>query len=398
MIMGWSPFRKTGLTHRDARSEGGLTLVTPVGGGATYLIDAAGRIVHSWSAPDFMPGYGYLLPGGTLLVRGQQKVPEHQVGAGQAAGTTDILLEIDKDNRVRWRFEHPSFHHDMFRLPNGNTILITWAQCDPTIAECVIGGMSREEEKNQWADPEHVSFFMAGLGVGGRPRDLKGFLSDTIVEITPQGEVVKSWNAWEHFKVDEDHCCAREFLHEWTHCNSVDIRGGKLLLSFREISRVAIIDWETGKLEWKWGRIHLSHQHDASFTPEGNVLVFDNGTHHPVVPHSRVVEIDPATNKIVWQYQPQVVFSFFSGHIGGAERLTNGNTLICEGQSGRVFEVTPPGEICWEWINPMIMPFKNVFCQMLFRAHRYAPNSPELEGLACDFRRYEELNRRWGLS
>jgi hypothetical protein len=117
-----------------------------------------------------------------------------------------------------------------------------------------------------------------------------------------------------------------------------------------------------------------------------------------VVPHSRVVEVDPATDKIVWQYQPQVVFSFFSGHIGGAERLTNGNTLICEGQSGRVFEVTPPGEICWEWINPMIMPFKNVFCQMLFRAHRYAPNSPESEGLACDFRRYEELNRRWGLS
>jgi hypothetical protein len=396
--MGWSQFRKTGLTHRDHRTVGGYTLVTPIGSGFTYLIDEAGRIVHSWSAKDFMPGYGYLLPGGTLLVRGQQKVAEHTVGAGQAAGTTDILLEINKDNQVIWRFEHPAFHHDMFRLTNGNTILVTWAQCDPKVAECVMGGMDKEEEKLQWSDPEHVSFFMAGLGVGGRPRDLTGFLSDAIVEITPKGSVVRRWNAWEHFMVDEDRCCAREFLHEWTHCNSVDWRDGKLLLSFREISRVAIVEWATGKLEWKWGRIHLSHQHDASFTPEGNVLVFDNGTHHPVVPHSRVVEVDPRTDRIVWQYQPRVVFSFFSGHIGGAERLENGNTLICEGQSGRVFEVTPPGDVCWEWINPMVMPFKNVHCQMLFRAHRYASTAPELEGLARDFHRYEELNRRWGLA
>jgi hypothetical protein len=258
--------------------------------------------------------------------------------------------------------------------------------------------MSREEEQNQWVDPEHVSFFMAGLGVGGRPRDLSGFLSDTIVEIAPEGEVVKSWNAWEHLKAEENPCCAREFLHEWTHCNSVDMRGGKLLLSFREISRVAIVDWASGALEWKWGRIHLSHQHDASFTPEGNVLIFDNGTHHPVVPHSRVVEVDPASDKIVWQYQPKVVFSFFSGHVGGAERLQNGNTLICEGQSGRVFEVTPQGEICWEWINPMVMPFKNVHSQMLFRAHRYAVGCEQLEGVDLDLDAYRELNDKWQLS
>ncbi len=396
--MGWSPFRKTGLTHSDDRSAGGFTLVTPVGSGATFLLDEAGRIVHSWSAPDFMPGYGYLLPGGTLLVRGQSRVAEHEVGAGHAAGSTDILLEIDKDNRVRWRFEHPAFHHDMLRLSNGNTILITWAPCDPGIAERVSGGMSLEEERSQWADPEHVSFFMAGLGVGGRPRDLTGLLSDTIVEITPQGEVVKRWNAWEYLKTEEEKCCCREFRYEWTHCNSVDMKDGKLLLSFREISRIAIIDWETGNLEWKWGRVHLSHQHDASFTPKGTVLIFDNGTHHPVVPRSRVVEVDPFTDKIIWQYQPKVVFSFFSGHIGGAERLQNGNTLICEGQSGRVFEITPQGEICWEWINPMIMPFKNVHCQMLFKAHRYSLGCEQIEGIAINLDAYREVNDKWQLS
>jgi hypothetical protein len=395
--MGWSEFRKTGLTHRDGRSAGGYTLVTPVGSGFAYLLDEAGRIAHAWSVPDFVPGYGFLMPGGRLLVRGQEKVDESKVGAGLAAGSTDILLELDWHGGILWRYEHPAFHHDMYRLENGNTILITWNLCDPEIAAKVQGGMALEEEKLQWADPEHVAFFMSGLGVGGRPRNLKGFLSDTIIEINPAGQVERRWNAWEHFDNETDHTCTREFQHEWTHCNSVTYRNGKLLMSFREISRVAIVDWESGRLEWKWGKIHLSHQHDATFTPEGRVLVFDNGTHHPIVPHSRVVEVDPLTDRIVWQYQPKVVFSFFSGHIGGAERLDNGNTLICEGQSGRVFEVTPESEVCWEWINPMIMPFKNVRCQMLFRAHRYSSDSPELSGFSPEARAFRELNKKWGL-
>lgn len=395
--MGWSQYRPTGLTYSDSRSAGGYTLATPVGSGMTVLIDEDGRICHTWSATDFVPGYGYLLPGGRLLVRGQQKVDEARVGAGLAAGTTDILLEMDWDNNILWRFEHPSFHHDMFRLENGNTLMVTWALCDPKIAAKVQGGMPQEEEKLQWADQGHVDFFMGGLGVGGRPRDLSGYLSDTIIEITPEGEVVKSWNAWEHFDTETDWNCNREFKHEWTHCNSVEYREGKVLLSFREISRVAIIDWDSGKLEWKWGNIHLSHQHDATFTPEGNVLVFDNGAHHPVVPRSRVVEVDPATDKIIWQYRPQIVFSFLSGHIGGAERLSNGNTLICEGQSGRVFEATPDNDVCWEWINPMLMPFKNVICQMLFRAHRYGADGPELIGKKPDAAAHAELNAKWGL-
>lgn len=395
--MGWSEFRRTGLTHRDGRSAGGYTLVTPVGSGFAYLLDESGRIAHAWSVPDFVPGYGFLLPGGRLLVRGQEKVDESKVGAGLAAGSTDILLELDWHGEILWRYEHPAFHHDMYRLENGNTILITWNVCDPEIAAKVRGGMEVEEERLQWADPEHVAFFMSGLGVGGRPRNLQGFLSDTIVEINPAGEMVRQWNAWEHFETETEHTCTREFQHEWTHCNSVTYRKGKLLMSFREISRVAIVDWESGRLEWKWGKIHLSHQHDATFTPEGRVLVFDNGTHHPIVPHSRVVEVDPLTDRIVWQYQPKVVFSFFSGHIGGAERLDNGNTLICEGQSGRVFEVTPESEICWEWINPMIMPFKNVRCQMLFRAHRYGAESPELAGFSPDARPFHDWNKKWGL-
>lgn len=396
--MAWSEYRPTGLTHRDARSHEGYTLITPIGGNYTYLLNHDGSIVHGWSTPDFQPGYAHLLPNGNLLARGQESV-KGKVDAYEAAGKADILVEMDWDGNVVWQWAHPSFHHDMYRLPNGNTLVITWNLCNPEIASQVKGGMAKEREALIKSNPEHMQFILGGLGVGGRPRDLSGYLSDTILEISPSGDVLHSWNAWEYCDLEKDIMCALEFPYEWTHCNSIKhVEEGKVLLCFREISLIMMIKWPEGELLWRWGGDHLiSHPHDATLTPEGNVLIFDNGTHHPVTPHSRVIEVDMRTDKIVWQYVPRVVFSFFSGHIGGCERLDNGNTLICEGQSGRVFEVTPDCEVCWEWISPFVLPFKNVHCSMLFRAHRYAPESPELKGRILYRNDYAELNKQLGL-
>lgn len=78
----------------------------------------------------------------------------------------------------------------------------------------------------------------------------------------------------------------------------------------------------------------------------------DNGTNHPLQGRSRVVEVDFDTKEIVWQYAPSPVFSMLSLHIAGTERLGNGNILICEGESGWVFEVMREDEICWEWNGP----------------------------------------------
>jgi outer membrane protein assembly factor BamB len=86
----------------------------------------------------------------------------------------------------------------------------------------------------------------------------------------------------------------------------------------------------------------------------GNLLIFDNGTHrrdHPAT-FSRVIEVDRRTNTIVWQYADQSLFEFFSPYISGAQRLANGNTLISEGVHGRLFEVTREGEVVWEFVSP----------------------------------------------
>jgi len=83
----------------------------------------------------------------------------------------------------------------------------------------------------------------------------------------------------------------------------------------------------------------------------GNILMFDNGT---VRRYSRVLELDPTANRIVWTYEAEPKEAFFSLSRGGNQRLPNGNTLITDSDSGRAFEVTRDGEVVWEFYNPEI--------------------------------------------
>lgn len=396
--MGWSPFRPTGLTHCDSRAFGGYTLVTPIGGDAVFLIDEHGRIVHQWQVPEFQPGYGYLLPGGNLLVRGQPLL-KTDVGVGEPAGKADILLELGWDSQVVWRWEHETFHHDMCRMPNGNTLVLIWEILPENLAQKIKGGLSPEQNDRVRSDPQFMAFILAGMGVGGRPR-LKGMLTDAVMEIDRAGRQVHLWHAYDHFDPGVDVLCGVDFRAEWTHLNAVErTPEGNILISSQKLDTIMMISWPEGKVLWRWGGLgRLSHQHDPTVTPDGTLLVFDNGSRHPVQGKSRVIEVDMKTGEIIWQYMGDPVFSFLSLHIAGAERLANGNTLICEGESGRVFEVTRDCQVCWEWTNPFALPFKGSLSSMLFRAHRYAPNGPELKGRPMDASRFEELNRRLGLA
>ena len=53
-----------------------------------------------------------------------------------------------------------------------------------------------------------------------------------------------------------------------------------------------------------------------------------------------------------WIYEAEERESFNAPFISGAVRLENGNTLTCSGPQGRFFEVTPDGEIVWEYLSP----------------------------------------------
>ncbi len=143
--------------------------------------------------------------------------------------------------------------------------------------------------------------------------------------------------------------------HEWGHANTVaPIGDDRVMVSFRNISTVVIIDKASCDIVHRVGARLLAQQHDPSMLDNGNILVFDNGAHrHDIsMPFSRVLEIDLSTNLPVWSYQAWPLEDFFSPFVGGARRLPNGNTLITEGTTGRLFQVTATGEIVWEYVNP----------------------------------------------
>ena len=124
----------------------------------------------------------------------------------------------------------------------------------------------------------------------------------------------------------------------------------------------------------------------------GHVLLLDNGAHRRGLSYSRVVEVDPENNEIVWEYRGTPLNSFFTHFTGGAQRLANGNTLITEGANGRLFEVTPNGEVVWEYISPFFAEGNNGMANGVFRAHRYAPEDPALAGRDLDPGRYGNLS------
>lgn len=224
---------------------------------------------------------------------------------------------------------------------------------------------------------------------------------------------------------------------DWLHVNSISYLGPNrffdagderfdpktIIFDSRNANILAIISKKTGKIVWQVGPDYtgpnasegakklgcIIGQHHLHMIPEGlpgagNLLVFDNGgtagydAPNAMSPdgvsavrrdYSRVLEFDPVTFDVVWEYTPVkagfMPFSdgskFYSSYISSAQRLENGNALITEGSDGRIIEVTPNHEIVWEFINPYTREFAPDFStNMVYRAYRI-PYSwvPQLE-------------------
>jgi hypothetical protein len=190
---------------------------------------------------------------------------------------------------------------------------------------------------------------------------------------------------------------------ELTHFNSVVYNADldQIMITVHSFSELWVLDHSTSKSEaaghsggksgkggdllYRWGnprayRAKTGHQrlfgpHHAHWVPPGlpgagHILVFNNGMRRPDGAYSSVDEIVPPPTdaqgryplkpgsaygpaKAAWSYSAPKKSDFFSMVISGAQRLPNGDTLICSGVSGTLFEVTPKGEIVWKYVNPI---------------------------------------------
>ncbi len=343
--------RGRGLSvNKPDKTSDGYTLFSPLETKNAYLIDMQGNFVHRWELL-YQPGdYGYPLENGNLIISGRT-----DKGPATFGGRGGMITEYDWEGNAVWQYEEPTMHHDFTRMPNGNTMVLGWERTPLEISDRVKGGKP-------------------GSGDGG------GLWCDYFREVTPSGDTVWEWHGYDHLDPELDSICPIHNRDEWTHCNTCNVLpDGNILTSFRLLDTVGIVDKATGKFNWKWGKDVLGHQHDPTLLDDGSILIFDNGWHAITAstPSSRVIEVEPSSGEIKWEYKARPGWDFFSAFISGAQRQPNGNTLVCEGMIGRIFEITREGENVWDYNNPFYgYDDRFGYANRVFRAYRYSADFP----------------------
>ncbi len=326
---------EVGLVRGDLeRCYDGYTLFSTIDGKNCYLIDMQGQLVHVWPTESTL--LAELRPNGNLINGCDYRTVE----------------EIDWDGNILWYYPC-DFHHD-FAVTSEERIML-------------LAGISRKI----FDRPDLFEGCLKGLSVD----------ANYFIEINSK-TLRCTWKWWAHEHIDELRSLGVVFPRpvdvrskyrqgDIFHCNSLEVlpdtkigrrdkrfRAGNILFSYRQIDVIGIVDRDSGKIVWAWGPGELDGQHDPSLIPDthpltgeaipgaGHILVFDNGLYRRN--YSRVLEIDPVTGQIVWSSPTD----WYSWHISGAQRLPNGNTLVCDGPAGRLFEITSEGEKIWEYLNP----------------------------------------------
>ena len=377
------------LVNTEAAYEG-YTLFSPANTPSVYLMDNEGRIIHTWEIDNTEAVLeAHLLDNGHLVV---VAAPRRNKSNSLQYGS---IRKYTWDNAFVWEYYFDGVqthqHHGIDILSNGNILAIAWHK--RTADEAAAMGLKPS--------------FSAILK--NRP-----LLADIIVEIDPSSnKIVWRWDTWDHLAQDFDVDLpdygeiaqhpqridinyqprmlqeSPRYIRDWMHTNAVNYHPvlDQIVISVREFNEFWIVDHSAstaetagpaGDLLWRWGNPaayqqgdpvddrQLFLQHDVQWIADGlpgagNILIFNN--QHVSADgekYSSVLELKPPLRpdgsydweqdvEIVWSYRAD---GFYSLVVSGAQRLPNGNTLITEGDHGRLIEVSTDGEVVWEFVNP----------------------------------------------
>lgn len=379
-----------GLFVYDSASYNGYTLFAPTGSTTTYLMDNYGRVVHTWES-DYAPGESvYLLENGNIVRA--VKIPG---GAG--------VEETAWDGAVVWFFDYAGSdhrqHHDIEPLPNGNVLIL--AREFKTYDEAIAAGRDPSLLVADELWPEYI-VEVEPTGPTGGNIVWEWHLWDHLIQ-----DYDSTKNNYGNVMGHPELLDINFIKHrqsDWIHANAVEYNPDldQIILSSRALSEIWIIDHSTtteeaaghsggnhgkgGDFLYRWGNPQSyragtigDQKYYAQHSPqwikpdlpgEGNILVFNNGDGRPEGQYSTIDEFIPPVDENgmysqtapgvpygpasqLWTYIADPPESFYSGSISGAQRMPNGNTLVCSGRTGRFFEVTPAGDIVWEYINPV---------------------------------------------
>jgi hypothetical protein len=361
-LSGYNPApSKSGVTFYDKeRAQAGLTLYCSGHDTKIFLVDMAGSIVYEWGIsfekawPDPLPfrvdrehkefiRRAHLYPNGDLIT-----IFEY-VG----------LVKLDKDSNPVWKYPGQN-HHDLAVAGNGD------------IYSLASKTLTLKDIREQYPGSHYRG----------------DIVDDRVVVLTHDGKELRTVSLLTAF-YRSGYASLLDFTAtagDIFHANSIDIvsqpvadrlsticREGDVMISIRNLNTIAIIDASSGVVKWALSGM-WRHQHKANFLDNGNILLFDNqGANSDSFfsyDRSRVIEFDPYTQKIAWEYtgnEDDVLFTYLLGY---DQRLPNGNTLITEDEQGRIIEVSPDKSTVWEYFSPFRAGKRNELIATIMSAIR----------------------------
>ena len=406
----------------------GYILYTPEYSKETYIIDKNGDIVHSWESNNIQAFGVYLLDNGEMLRSSMPYINPTFLGGGVTGG----VEKFDWNGNLVWSFEYSNnkhcLHHDIEPLPNGNVLMIAWEH--KTAQQAIQAGRDPDLLPSNQLWPDYI--------IEVKPTGPRS--SEIVWEWHVWDHLIQDFDPTkDNYGVVEDHPELIDvnfgylpILGDWNHVNSIDYNEelDQILLSSRHLNEIWIIDHSTtteeaashtggisgkgGDILYRWGnpksyragtaedQIFFA-QHDANWIEEGNpgeghILVFNNGNGRPGTYYSEVNEIIPPVdgngnyylgpgssfNPVAptWTYTADTPQDFYAGHLSSAQRLSDGNTLICNGPEGKFFEITSENEVIWQYQNPYPNMLQNDVFKIQFISVDVLP--PEEPDLHCD--------------
>jgi hypothetical protein len=370
----WAPVRthEMGVTRYDRkRANDGMTLFTSGHANKAFLMDMQGRILFEWDkpystvwdpsaavrkpSPDSRTNLykAHLFPNGDLLAI--------YIGVGDTPYGYG-MVKMDHQSQLIWK-NLDYFHHDFEVAPDGR-----------------IYGLTQDFRTQPPEGTDHLEMPV---------------LDDYLVIVSPEGQTLKKISLLDAVNRSVFRrllwIVPAYSLADPLHTNSVDLlddrmaaalqpkvpaaKAGQILLSFRELAggTLALLDVASETIVWAIRGSWLS-QHDPDVLPNGNILIFDNRGYFGHSGESRVIEIDPASGGIVWEYAGKPDRPLQSMIRSDQQRLPNGNTLITESDGGRLLEINSAGDIVWEFINPARVGQDDGRIAVLNWAQRIDPN------------------------
>ena len=349
-LQGYNPAtgRRNVTVHERGQAYEGLNLFTSGHAPEAFLMDMDGRILHEWRYE-----FARAWPG--RVVEPENRSADRFWRRAHLLGNGDLLaifeglglVKLDAASRLLWTYGGNA-HHDLAVARDGSIRVLTRQRT-------IRAGQPALEDHITLLDPE------------GRPLESTSLLR--CLENSDYAALLDGMPG----KGDLLHTNRLQVLGDEVSA-AAPFQAGRALVSFYTIGAIALVDLPLERVVWALSGL-WRRPHDPTLLPTGRILAFDNGWDERAR-RSRVIEFDPRSQEVVWDYGRSEGESFYTPHLGESQRLPNGNTLVVESAGGRALEVTAERRIVWEFVSPFRVGERGEFVASLTSLRRLPADFP----------------------